>query len=109
MAKLQSDRHRRGDVNTTPDVVGTTGDQPTRRSLDCLVDNTSWLRKPRPLRVARTIALIALAVQLLVLVFYSHRQYDRFDLSTDFATYNQAVWMIAHGHLTPWSLAEPDA
>ena len=27
----------------------------------------------------------------------------RFDLSTDFATFNQAAWLISHGNLNPWS------
>ncbi|MHB8219068.1 MAG: DUF2079 domain-containing protein [Acidimicrobiales bacterium] len=50
----------------------------------------------------RTSAALLL-VQLGVVLAYSELQYSRFDLSTDFATYNQAVWLIAHGTLNPWS------
>jgi len=34
---------------------------------------------------------------------YNLKQYRSFDLSSDFAQYNQAVWLIAHGHINPWS------
>ncbi len=37
------------------------------------------------------------------IVVLSLRQYNSFTLSSDFAQYDQAVWLIAHGHLYPWS------
>lgn len=47
--------------------------------------------------------VVLLAAQFVVVALYSQRQFSRFDLSTDFAGFNQAVWLIAHGHLDPWS------
>lgn len=49
------------------------------------------------------VVAFALAIQFVVIVAYSAHQYTRFDLSTDFATANQAAWLISHGDLNPWS------
>ena len=47
--------------------------------------------------------LFVLAIQFVVVAAYSAHQFARFDLSTDFATANQAAWLISHGDLNPWS------
>lgn len=44
-----------------------------------------------------------LGVQWLVMMAYSVFEYSRFALTHDFALYWQAVWLIAHGHLNPYS------
>ena len=41
--------------------------------------------------------------QGLALMVFSTIQYNRFALTHDFALYWQAVWLIAHGHLNPYS------
>ena len=42
-------------------------------------------------------------LQWLVLIVFSTIQYHRFALTHDFAIYWQALWLIAHGHLNPYS------
>lgn len=42
-------------------------------------------------------------IQWVVLMVFSTIQYNRFALTHDFALYWQAVWLIAHGHLDPYS------
>ncbi len=42
-------------------------------------------------------------VQWLALMVFSTIQFNRFALTHDFALYWQAVWLIAHGHLNPYS------
>ncbi|MDA8183426.1 MAG: DUF2079 domain-containing protein [Actinomycetota bacterium] len=44
-----------------------------------------------------------LVVQGVVLVALSVVQYQRFELTFDFAAYYQAWWLIGHGHLDPFS------
>lgn len=46
-------------------------------------------------------AVGVLVLQLVGLVIYSTVLFHRFDLTDDFATYAQAWWLIAHGHLDP--------
>ena len=46
--------------------------------------------------------LCAFAVQLIVLLLVSVKLYDRYDLTRDFAIYQQSWWLIAHGHLNPF-------
>jgi hypothetical protein len=46
--------------------------------------------------------LIALIAQLIVVLLASDVQYSRFGLGVDFSTYNQAVFLISHGHLLPF-------
>lgn len=46
---------------------------------------------------------IPLGLQWLALIAFNVVQYQRFALTHDFAFYWQAVWLIAHGHLNPYS------
>jgi hypothetical protein len=46
-----------------------------------------------------------LALQLLGMLVFTTVQYDRFNLTTDFAAYSQAWSAIAHGQLSPYSTA----
>ena len=48
-----------------------------------------------------SIALVAL--QAALLIAWSSFQAHRFALGIDFSIYNQGAWLIAHGHLAPWS------
>lgn len=47
--------------------------------------------------------LVPLAMQLIALFWFSTFQYNRFALTHDFSLYWQAVWLIAHGHMDPYS------
>ena len=51
------------------------------------------------------ISIGLLALQLLGMLVFTTIQYDRFNLTTDFAAYSQAWSAIAHGHLNPYSTA----
>lgn len=57
--------------------------------------------------MALAAAVLILTAQLAVLLIHSHRQYQRFDLSLDFAIFHQAWFQIAHGHLDPRLTANP--
>lgn len=46
---------------------------------------------------------VPIAVQFIALIAFSTYQYNRFALTHDFSLYWQAVWLIAHGHLDPYS------
>ncbi len=65
------------------------------RALNCAGLPARW-------RFGRRIALGVIAVQLLVLFAYSVHLYRRFELGDDFATFHQAWFLIAHGHLSPF-------
>lgn len=47
-------------------------------------------------------ARVILATQLLWLVGFSWVEFHRDALTRDFSMYNQATWMIAHGHIDPY-------
>ena len=49
------------------------------------------------------ISLGFVGVQAALLIAWSSFQAHRFALGTDFSIYNQGAWLIAHGHLAPWS------
>ena len=55
-----------------------------------------------PLRRVRRIGYAVLGLQLAGFLAWSTIQYSRFALTWDFATYNQAWYLIAHGHLLPY-------
>jgi hypothetical protein len=57
---------------------------------------------PARLLAARHAAVALLTLQAIALVVISTFQYSRFGLGTDFATSNQAAFLIAHGHLNPY-------
>jgi uncharacterized membrane protein len=58
---------------------------------------------PLALRRARLIGLVILGVQLVVLCIWSAVLAHRFALTEDFAAYSQAVYLISHGTLNPYS------
>ncbi|MGD0881741.1 MAG: DUF2079 domain-containing protein [Acidimicrobiales bacterium] len=58
-------------------------------------------------RWVRIIGLTVVGVQAVLLIGYSAHIYSHFDLTTDFAIYNQAWSLIAHGHLDPYSTLNP--
>ena len=49
------------------------------------------------------VSLGFVAVQTALLIAWSSIQAHRFALGVDFSIYNQGAWLIAHGHLAPWS------
>ncbi len=46
---------------------------------------------------------VPIGIQWLLLVLFNIYQYNRFALTHDFALYWQALWLMAHGHLNPYS------
>lgn len=59
---------------------------------------SSW---PIALRRVRTIGLVLLAVQCAVLIWWSADLVDHFAVTWDFAFYQQALYLISHGHMDP--------
>lgn len=55
----------------------------------------------RGLRRFRTAGLILIAVEFIGFCIWSAIEVHRFALTADFALYQQAVYMLAHGHLWP--------
>ncbi len=55
-----------------------------------------------PLRTVRRIGIAVLAVKFLGFCAWSMVLYDHFALTPDFAQYQQAWYLIAHGHLNPY-------
>jgi hypothetical protein len=43
------------------------------------------------------------SLQAALLIGRSSLRSHRFALGIDFSTYDQGAWLIAHGHLNPWS------
>ena len=58
------------------------------------------------LRRVRRIGCAVLGLQLAGFLAWSAIQYSRFALTSDFATYNQAWFLIAHGHLVPYDTVQ---
>jgi hypothetical protein len=58
---------------------------------------------PRALQRARQVGFAALVVQLLIFGWWSHLEASRYALTWDYSLYNQATYLIAHGHLDPYS------
>ena len=58
---------------------------------------------PPALRRLRRIGLALIGVQFLALCVWSSVLAHRFAMTTDFATYEQAFYLISHGHLNPFS------
>jgi hypothetical protein len=87
-------RHRVGASSPTSDRDDTSGDQESDRRPE--------LRLKR-LRPWWTVSLVAIGVEALLLMAWSAFQSHRFALGLDFSIYNQGAWLIAHGHLNPWS------
>lgn len=59
-------------------------------------------RSADPLRTVRRIGYLVLAVKLLAFCVWSMVLYSHFALTPDFAQYQQAWYLIAHGHLNPY-------
>ena len=53
--------------------------------------------------VVKRVGWALLGLQLVGMLAFSTVQYSRFALTKDFATFSQAWWAIAGGHLDPWS------
>lgn len=62
-------------------------------------------RKTPPWREASSSrwVIVALGAQLALLASLSYFQFSRFDLTFDFAVYNQATWLIRLGSMNPFS------
>jgi hypothetical protein len=58
---------------------------------------------PTALRRVRTVGFALLGVQLVVFFWWSSVMAHRFALTSDYSAYEQAAWLIAHGHLDPYS------
>ncbi len=56
-----------------------------------------------PLRLVWRASLCLLGLQLIGMLVLSTVQFERFNLTNDFAGYAQAWTAIAHGHLSPFS------
>ena len=67
------------------------GPKPPHRSWSA--DAVTWVSRA---------AYCAFAVQLIVLLLVSVKLYNHYDLTRDFAIYQQSWWLIAHGHLNPF-------
>jgi hypothetical protein len=74
-----------------------------RWSLARVFDPPSRSEWPVGLRRARMAGLVLLAIQLIALCWWSSALASRFALTRDFALYEQAARLIAHGHLDPAS------
>ncbi len=57
----------------------------------------------QPIRIA---AVVAFAVQLAILCWWSHTLFTRFAVGFDFVQYHQAWYQIAHGNLNPVDSAQ---
>jgi hypothetical protein len=55
-----------------------------------------------PLRTVRRVGYVVLGVKLAAFAVWSTVLYRRFSLTPDFAQYQQAWYLIAHGHLNPY-------
>jgi Predicted membrane protein (DUF2079) len=88
----------------TADRARTLADAVWRRWSDAqpfvVPNRAEW---PLGLRRARVAGLVLLGIQLVVLCWWSSVLAGRFALTRDFATAEQAIWLIAHGHLNPYS------
>jgi len=79
------------------------------RMAGTAVSDPSAVGDPRStlrLRKLRRLWVISVAVvtfQAVLLIGWSSFQAHRFALGIDFSIYNQGAWLIAHGHLDPWS------
>lgn len=60
-------------------------------------------RWPVALRRARKIGFVALGVQLMALMVWSHILTNRFALTRDYASWEQALVLLSHGWLDPYS------
>jgi uncharacterized membrane protein len=58
---------------------------------------------PLPLRRARTVGFALLAIQLIVLGVWSTVLVHRYSTTVDFSAYEQAAYLLGHGHLNPYS------
>jgi hypothetical protein len=59
--------------------------------------------KARLLKWVRAIGLLVIFLDFLAMASYSHVVYGDFALTRDYSTYAQGWWLVAHGHLDPYS------
>ena len=64
----------------------------------------SW---SRPLRIVHRMGLVVLLCEFIGLARWSSFIVSRFSLTSDMALYGQAWFLIAHGHLNPYSTLFP--
>jgi hypothetical protein len=83
---------------STDDTIGhrPTDDTISRRSHD----------KDEGLHWVRRVGYGVLGIQLIVMLVAGTRLYTRWDVTNDFALYSQAFYLIAHGHLNPYSTVD---
>jgi len=65
---------------------------------------SSW---PTPLRTVRTVGLLIILIGFIGLALWSSFLASRFSLTNDYSFYGQAWYLIAHGHLDPYSTIFP--
>lgn len=53
-------------------------------------------------------AVLAAVLQFAVLVIYSLNRFNHFDVGIDYAMFNQATYLISHGHLNPFNTIYTD-
>jgi hypothetical protein len=70
--------------------------------MDADLDSRRQLRLRR-LRRLWAVSLVSFGIEAVVLIAWSSFQAHRFALGLDFSIYHQGAWLIAHGHLNPWS------
>jgi Predicted membrane protein (DUF2079) len=63
-------------------------------------------RDDEGLQWVRRVGYGLLFVQLIVMVWAGARLYNRWDVTNDYALYSQAWYLIAHGHLSPYSTVD---
>ncbi len=59
--------------------------------------------KARLLKWVRIVGILVIFLDFLAMAAYSHVIYSDFALTRDYSTYAQGWWLVAHGHLDPYS------
>jgi Predicted membrane protein (DUF2079) len=107
-----SDSPGRAEPNRGDAAVGTQTQGGVRGGLGALGErwNNAGPFNPPPrsewptgLRRVRTVGLVLLGLQLIGFMFWSWTLVHRASLTWDFSIYQQAAWLIGHGHLDPYS------
>ncbi len=77
---------------------GSEGDRPRWSARQLWAD-----RRTNPLDLVTGAVYVLFGLQLIGLALVSVRLFDHYHLGRDFSVYYQAWWLIAHGHLNPFS------
>ncbi|HEX4220700.1 MAG TPA: DUF2079 domain-containing protein [Acidimicrobiales bacterium] len=94
---------RRG-LRSADDAGRQSQDTIGRRSRDTMGRRSH--DKDQGLRWVRRVGYGLLGIQLVVMLVAGARLYARWDVTNDFALYSQAWYLIAHGHLNPYSTVD---